>query len=164
MNSPPVDFAAPQSILTLRGAKALSSFRLEKLLAVLKATQSGIRSVECTFVHFVEPTHALSTRERDVLEKLLTYGGPVESIGKGALFLVIPRLGTISPWASKATDIAHNCGLRCIKRIERGTLFFVESDGILNDVARESIMRAIHDPMTETVRSTLADANEMFVA
>ena len=164
MNSPPFDFAAPQSILTLRGAKALSSFRLEKLLAILKAAQPGIRSIECAFVHFVEPTHALSTRERDVLEKLLTYGGPVESIGKGALFLVIPRLGTISPWASKATDIAHNCGLRCIKRIERGTLFYVESDGILNDVARESIMRAIHDPMTETVRSTLAGANELFVA
>ena len=164
MNSPSVDHADAQTILTLRGAKALSSFRLEKLLSSLKAAVPGIRSIECNFVHFVETTHALSVDQSGVLEKLLTYGGPRSPAGKGELFLVIPRFGTISPWASKATDIARNCGLAGIKRIERGTVFHVESSDALSDLARDAVMRAIHDPMTETVRSSLEAASELFVA
>ena len=164
MHSPPVDSPASHPILTLRGAKALSPFRLEKILSTLKAAEPGIQSVECGFIHFVETTHALSAHEQVVLEKLLTYGGPVAPAGTGEFFLVIPRIGTISPWASKATDIVHNCGLEGIKRIERGSGFYIESSGAHNDSARERIMRVIHDPMTETVRSTLAGANELFIA
>ncbi|MCY7386476.1 MAG: phosphoribosylformylglycinamidine synthase, partial [Burkholderiales bacterium] len=164
MKSPPVDTVATQSILTLRGAKALSKFRLDKLLSSLKASVPGIRSIECAFVHFVEAKRVLSTHEQGVLEKLLTYGGPIAETGKGEFFLVIPRIGTISPWASKATDIAHNCGLSAVKRIERATVFYVACSAVLDQGARETVMCAIHDPMTETVRFTLGDANELFVA
>ena len=164
MNSPPVAPATAQTIFTLRGAKALSLFRLEKLLSSLKVAVPGIRSIECAFVHFVETTHTLSVGQRDMLEKLLTYGKPLSTAGKGEFFLVIPRIGTISPWASKATDIARNCGLAGIKRIERGTVFFVDIGDAHSDLARDAVTRAIHDPMTETVRSSLDAANELFVA
>jgi phosphoribosylformylglycinamidine synthase len=163
MNSPFVVSPAPQPIITLRGASALSSFRLEKLLASLKASSSGVRSVGCAFIHFVETTRPLSNEQHGVLEKLLTYGGPLAPTSTGELFLVIPRIGTISPWASKATDIAKNCGLAGIKRIERGSAFYVQSDGVLDAAARAAVMRAIHDPMTETVRATLDAAAELFV-
>ncbi len=164
MNSPPVATSAPPPILTLRGAKALSSFRLEKLLASLQAASPNIRSIEGAFIHFVETTQILNAHERDVLEKLLTYGGPLAAASKGELFLVIPRIGTISPWASKATDIARNCGLAGVKRIERGTVFYVQSDHALSELERDVVTRAIHDPMTETVRATPAAADELFVA
>ena len=164
MKSPPVDTVATQPILTLRGAKALSPFRLEKLFSSLKSSLPELRSIQSAFMHFVETKRALSANERGVLEKLLTYGGPVVESGNGELFLVVPRIGTISPWASKATEIAHNCGLSAIKRIERGTVFYVDCTGMLDHRARDTIMRAIHDPMTETVRFTLSAANELFVA
>ena len=163
MQSPPVAPTAPHPILILRGANALSPFRLEKLLVPLKASHPAIRSIDAAFLHFVEATHPLDSNDFGVLEKLLTYGGPTAATGKGAFFLVIPRIGTISPWASKATDIAHNCGLTAIKRIERGTAFYVESKGNLDNNAREAIVRAIHDPMTETVCTTLDGIDRLFI-
>ncbi len=163
MNSPSASFAAAHPIITLRGANALSPFRLDKLLSLLKVAYPGIRSVECAFIHFVETARELSVHEHSVLEKLLTYGGSSVPSGEGEFFLVIPRIGTISPWASKATDIAHNCGLTAIKRIERGTVFYLDFDGTLDGGARAAVQRAIHDPMTETVRSALVGADELFV-
>ena len=164
MNFPPVASSAPHSILIMGGAQALSAFRLQKLLASLKALVPAVRSVECAFVHFVETFLTPGAQEQAVLEALLTYGGPRASVTEGQLFLVIPRIGTISPWSSKATDIARNCGLADIRRIERGTVFYVNSAGGLSESARDAIGLAIHDPMTETVRSTLAGADELFVA
>ena len=119
----------------------------------------------------------LSEPERAVLDKLLTYGRTDKKLtnhgsgsgdqGKSASntapILVIPRIGTISSWASKATDIAHNCGLDNIKRIERGTVFYVAVDGKLTAEIRETILQSIHDPMTETVRFSFADAAELFI-
>ncbi len=130
------------------------------------------------YVHFVEVEKTLSAAELDTLNKLLVYGdsnskprsnggvsGQSDSKAAPALafILILPRIGTISSWASKATDIAHNCGLGHIKRIERGTAFYVETDGELADNVRATIMQAIHDPMTETVRFSLDDAAELFV-
>ena len=164
MISPPLVPSVSPPLLILHGAPALSSFRLEKLLSALKAKQPNIRSIESAFIHFVETRHPLDAHQQGVLQTLLTYGGPPARASEGELFLVIPRIGTISPWASKATDIAHNCGLAGIKRIERGTAFYVESNGTLDDSTRDATRRAIHDPMTETVRASLAAADELFVA
>ena len=164
MKSPPVDTVATQPILTLRGAKALSPFRLEKLFSSLKSSVPELRSIQSAFMHFVDTKRTLSPHEHGVLEKLLTYGGPAAETGRGEIFFVIPRIGTISPWASKATDIAHNCGLSAIKRIERANVFCVDSNGELDQDARKTVIRAIHDPMTETVRFTLGAAHELFVA
>src|SRR6266513_5257698 len=112
-------------LLSLRGRTALSPFRITKLLQSLSAAPAHrIAGVTATFWHFVELARALTESERDKVDRLLTYGPRADSAAPdGALFLVIPRPGTISPWSSKATDIAHNCGLDGVVRIERGMVY-----------------------------------------
>ena len=151
------------SFFTLRGPTALSPFRLEKLLQPLRENFPVIRSINAEFVHFVQVAEALSKDEMAILEALVTYGSPAINAPTGSPVLVLPRIGTLSSWASKATDIAHNCGLKNVKRIERGIAFYVEADGELAKDARAAILHAIHDPMTETVRFSLDDARELFV-
>ena len=111
-------------LLTLRGRNALSPFRLTKLLSNLAGTH--VAGIAADFWHFVRTERPLTPSERATLERILTYGPHAgEHAEKGELLLVIPRPGTISPWASKATDIAHNCGLAPIERIERGIAYRV---------------------------------------
>src|SRR5262245_7986298 len=100
------------TVLKLRGARALSDFRLAKLLTRIQEIDPGVRALAAEHWHFVELATALSADEQRLLERLLRYGAPAEEAPRGAAtFLVVPRLGTISPWSSKATDIARNCGL-----------------------------------------------------
>ena len=140
-------------ILQLRGPRALSEFRLAKLLAALQKADPGVRAVAAEYRHFVESEAALDAGGRALLERLLDYGTAAGVEGRGEPFLVVPRLGTLSPWSSKATDIARNCGLKAVRRIERGTLFHVEG-------ARERAVVAalLHDRMTETVLASLDEA------
>jgi phosphoribosylformylglycinamidine synthase len=158
MNAPLL--AAP---LRLRGPVALSPFRIEKLLAPLKAAHPGILSISAEFVHFALLKRDLKADEGRVLERILTYGTAPLAEPKGRLFLVIPRIGTISPWSSKATEIARICGLDAVARIERGIAFHIEA-GQFSQALIEAILRAVHDPMTETVREQYEDAAELFVA
>src|SRR2546425_1031333 len=141
-------------ILRLRGPRAVSEFRLAKLLASLQKLDPGVGSVAAGFWHFVEVEGALGEREAKVLERLLGYG-PAPQPGDGTLFLVVPRLGTVSPWSSKATDIARNCGLARVRRIERGTAYYVDS-------SRPEIAALLHDRMTETVLESFEDAARLF--
>jgi len=148
------------TVLKLRGANALSDFRLAKLLARLQEIDSGVRALAAEHWHFVEAGAALSAAEQALLEKLLRYGTPPAPAREGAArFLVVPRLGTISPWSSKATDIARNCGLAAVRRIERGTLFFLEAGKKLD---RASIGALLHDRMTESVLRSLEEADAIF--
>ncbi len=146
--------APAQQVLTLPGAVALSPFRVEKLLASLRG-RAGKTAIDTRFVHFAAIAEPLDARETQVLEKLLTYGTPARGEPQGKLLLVLPRFGTVSPWSSKATDIAHNCGLSKVIRIERGVACYVTE----RDPALEA---AIHDRMTETVVTDLADAHKLF--
>ena len=115
-------------ILQLRGPRALSEFRLAKLVASLQKIDPGVRSVAAEHRHFIESTGELTAAERSRLERLLDYGtAPQEA--KGDLYLVVPRIGTLSPWSSKATDIARNCGLGKVRRIERGTAYTIGGAG-----------------------------------
>ena len=97
-------------VLQLPGPRALSESRLARLLASLKKIDSGASAVAAQYRYFVESTPELAASERRVLERLLDDGSPPPPV-RGELYLVVPRLGTISPWSSKATDIARNCGL-----------------------------------------------------
>ncbi len=124
---------------------ALSEFRLEKLLTDLQTVQSDIQKVAARFVHFVAGN--LTDEQRPILEQLLTYGSPNFIEETGDCLLVVPRSGTISPWSSKATDIAHRCGLTDIERIERGIEYFIVSASPLN----ENVAKKLHDRMTQTV-------------
>ncbi len=141
-------------ILQLRGPRALSEFRLAKLVASLQKIDPGVRSVAAEFRHFVEIEGALGAAGRALLERLLAYGAEAKP-GGGTLYLVVPRLGTISPWSSKATDIARNCGLAAVRRIERGTVFYVNSK-------RPEVAALLHDRMTETVLGSLDEAARLF--
>ncbi len=146
-------------ILKLRGGPALSAFRLEKLHARLGEIAPGARIAGAEFRHFVETAHALDARERAVLDQLLVYGEPVQPAPPaGDLYLVVPRLGTISPWSSKATDIARQCGLPAVQRIERGIAYYAEGGG----GRRQQIAAVLHDRMTETVLDSLDQAEQLF--
>ena len=109
-----------QQVLTLPGAVALSPFRVEKLLASLPRDLAEAITVDARFVHFVAVDAPLTDAETGVLEKLLTYGTAPSAPPDGTMLLVLPRFGTVSPWSSKATDIARNCGLAKVARVEIG--------------------------------------------
>ena len=147
-------------ILRLRGRRALSDFRLAKLLQSVSATLPAL-SVRSEFWHFVQVERALAQGEQERLARLLTYGpASHEGDAAGELLLVIPRPGTISPWSSKATDIAHHCGLTGVQRLERGTAYWI--NGVDGQTAREVLAPLIHDRMTEVVCGRLEDADRLF--
>ena len=139
-------------MLELRGAPALSPFRSRKLHSRIQDIVPEIEHVYAEFMHFVDLEADLSDAEQAILDRLLTYGPsvPVEE-PDGVLFLVVPRPGTLSPWSSKATDIARNCGLRQIHRIERGTAYYIRSGRKLGLEQREKIAALLHDRMTQKV-------------
>src|SRR5262249_26308883 len=110
-------------ILKLRGSPAVSAFRLDKLNASLAAIHRSLRVTAAEFGNSAEAERPLAAPEREVLARFFEYGEPATP-GTGPVRLVVPRLGTISPWSSKATDIAHRCGLDAVRRIERGTAWF----------------------------------------
>ncbi|WP_096662841.1 phosphoribosylformylglycinamidine synthase [Polaromonas sp. AET17H-212] len=157
-----------------QGINALSDFRVQQLLPRLQAIEGRIAGISACFVHLVAtgapPDAALKSR----LAALLTYGDPcperIAGTPKGdeaLLFIVTPRFGTVSPWASKATDIAHNCGL-AIKRIERITEYRLTlksgffSKTALSDAQRDQVAALLHDRMTESVMTDRAQAAGLF--
>ncbi|WP_371822629.1 phosphoribosylformylglycinamidine synthase [Methylococcus sp. EFPC2] len=136
----------------LSGARALSSFRLEKLLGELRGVEPGIAELHASFVHFVETSRELAPPELAVLEPLLDYGAKAEPCAFGGeYFLVVPRLGTLSPWSSKATDIARHCGLDAVLRIERGIEYCLRTEVELSHSRREAVKALLHDRMTQVV-------------
>ncbi|PIE24916.1 MAG: phosphoribosylformylglycinamidine synthase [Neptuniibacter caesariensis] len=151
-------------MLALRGAPALSAFRHEKLLSGLQSKVSAVTGLYAEFMHFFESSQALSNEEEHVLKQILRYGPKAEvKDPNGKLFLVVPRPGTISPWSSKATDIAHNCGLNTIKRLERGIAYYVEADSGLSDDDCSLIAAELHDRMVEAVLTSMNDAGALFL-
>ena len=150
-------------ILKLRGASALSDFRLAKLLPQLKSAHPGVRAVAAEFRHFVEVREALDPAESGLLGRLLSYGAPLEGRApQDRFFLVVPRIGTISPWSSKATDIARQCGLPKVRRIERGTAYHLSVPGKPAGGERETLAALLHDRMTETVLASEDEADALF--
>lgn len=150
------------------GGNALSSFRAQQLLTDLVAIHPKITGITARFVHLVATEAAPTVEQSQRLAALLTYGDPYAGAGEGAAFIVTPRLGTISPWASKATDIARNCGLD-VFRVERMTEFRVEmKSGLLGgklELSAEQtaqIAALLHDRMTESVFATRAEAEQLF--
>jgi phosphoribosylformylglycinamidine synthase len=163
-------------MLILPGSNALSAFRSQRLLAQLQAVAPTIADVSARYYHFIDASAPLSTEDTERLSAMLTYGEPVPETqyeGVTEEFFVIPRLGTISPWASKATDIAHNCGMAHIHRVERGVAFTVVlKSGILGtgfgapkklaDNEIQAVAALLHDRMTETVLRSADQAQALF--
>jgi phosphoribosylformylglycinamidine synthase len=163
-------------MLILPGSNALSVFRSQRLLSQLQAAAPAIAAVQARFVHFIDSSAPLTIDDTQKLTAMLTYGEPVpETLYEASTveFIVIPRLGTISPWASKATDIAHNCGLAHVHRIERGVAYkLVLKTGILgssigapkklSDAELASVSALLHDRMTDTVLRNADEATQLF--
>lgn len=151
-------------MLVLRGAPALSDFRISKLRNQFDSLNLSVTGMYAEFVHFAEVDGELNKAQQEVLDKLLTYGPSAEQHEPaGQLMLVVPRPGTISPWSSKATDIAHNCGLDNIKRLERGCAYYVQAESELTEQELAQVSALFHDRMTEAVFSELQEAQKLFV-
>ncbi|WJH58388.1 phosphoribosylformylglycinamidine synthase [Ectopseudomonas guguanensis] len=148
-------------MLILRGAPALSAFRHGKLLEQLTSKVPAVTGLYAEFAHFADVTGVLNAEEEQVLARLLKYGPsvPVQE-PSGKLFLTIPRFGTISPWSSKASDIARNCGLSKIQRLERGIAYYVSGD--LSEADSATVASLLHDRMTQLVLNALEDAAALF--
>jgi phosphoribosylformylglycinamidine synthase len=152
-------------LLTLRGRNALSEFRLKKLTQALKRTAPAVTAITAEYWHFAALKAPLQAPQRKILERILTYGPAAADVSEaGLLLLVVPRLGTISPWASKATDIAHSCGLDAVERIERGIAYYVgtKQGSRLGTAQRAALLPLIHDRMTETVLDSFEAAAQLF--
>jgi phosphoribosylformylglycinamidine synthase len=151
---------------TLRGAPALSDFRVKKLLAQCAELQLPVTDVYAEFTHFAHISTDLNDDEFQVLQQLLKYGPNIEEHEPvGQFLLVTPRPGTISPWSSKSTDIAHNCGLAKVSRLERGLAYYItfsNGDTTLSAEQQVQLNNLISDRMMEVVFTEVAQATSLF--
>lgn len=154
-------------ISTFEGGNALSAFRVQQLLPRLQVIHDRISGIAARFVHLVASEQQPDAATRERLAALLTYGDPYTGPTEGELLLVSPRFGTVSPWASKATDIAHNCGL-ALKRVERVTEYVITlkqpllGKAALSEEQRLAVAALLHDRMTESVMFERAQAAGLF--
>ena len=147
---------------TLRGAPALSDFRVKKLLAQCAELQLPVSEIYAEFTHFAHISAELNDEEFQVLQQLLKYGPTIEEHEPvGQFLLVTPRPGTISPWSSKSTDIAHNCGLAKVTRLERGIAYYITSDN-LNADQQVQLNNLISDRMMEVVFTEISETTSLF--
>ncbi|TAJ17790.1 MAG: phosphoribosylformylglycinamidine synthase, partial [Rugosibacter sp.] len=147
--------------LALRGNAAFSASRLARLQQSLKKVSPKL-TLAAEHWYFILLSSPLNAAETARLKDLLGISGVTQEQGQVAsgLQLVTPRLGTISPWSTKATDIARNCGFFQVQRIERGTAFYV--GGVNDEKSALVIRRGLHDRMTESVLATLEEARALF--
>ena len=150
-------------VFELNGARALSDFRAARVLAALQRVSSNIEAVSGRFVHFVHASRELTKAEEERLASLLTYGDAAEDVRADLAFMVLPRLGTISPWASKATDIVKNCGIEGVLRVERGTVYSLALKAPLTEEEAAQAAGVLHDRMTESVVARDFPAENLFV-
>ena len=135
-------------MLKIPGTSALSDFRITKLLAELQAVEPAIKAVSARFIHFVDLESDLNDSQAEILQRLLCYGSTEAVTDRaGQRLQVLPRSGTISPWSSKATEIAQRCGLNELKRIERGIEYTLEGPELLSP----AVTALLHDRMIQTV-------------
>ncbi|MEW6695173.1 MAG: phosphoribosylformylglycinamidine synthase [Pseudomonadota bacterium] len=162
----------PIHLSTFPGGDALGHFRARRLLPRLQAVDARITGIAARYVHLVATDAALDDAARARWAALLTYGEPYAGPTQGVRVVVTPRLGTVSPWASKATDIARNCGLAA-RRVERvieywltvqpGTLAgMLGRPAALDEAAWQACAALLHDRMTESVLRDTADAGALF--
>lgn len=147
-------------MLTLFGSSALSSFNQQKLLQQFSQQGLSITNICAKYVHLIDCEQLLTVDEQEKLNKLLSYGpADVSEEHVSPSLIVVPRAGTISPWSSKASNIAHNCGLDSIKRIERGVAYVIEGPSADQ---LDIIAPLLHDRMTQSVLRNLDSAEQLF--
>ncbi|MBL8444431.1 MAG: phosphoribosylformylglycinamidine synthase, partial [Zoogloeaceae bacterium] len=149
-------------ILKLRGSPALSASRLQDLQRKLQRVLPKLKGLAAEHWYFVELDEPLGDDQRARLVDLLGAVPARSELPAGTQVVVVPRLGTISPWSSKATDIAHQCGFAGVVRIERGCVYSLDAKGGYDERGRVQALSHLHDRMTESVLTNLADADALF--
>ena len=153
-------------MLQLIGRSALSTFRLDKLLTIVRTSVDSVLAIRSEYRYFieVESDSDLKSDELLILETLLEAKlNSLESASDELFFLVTPRPGTISPWSSKATDIAHNSGVSNVLRIERGIAFFIQTQRSLSAEQETKVSQLLHDRMIETVFTSDDEVERLFI-
>ena len=148
-------------MITIEGPPSHSPYRLNQLLSELQSIDSSITLIGARYIHFIDNSKELTDKDYDVLNPLLSYG-PDWDLGtnKGNKIIVIPRIGTTSPWSSKATDIAHGCGLSSINRIERGLIYTLV--GLTDDQHISRCAVPLYDRMTQQAITQFDQLDRMF--
>lgn len=162
-NGPGAGHDERRTLKTYGDIAALTGPARRRLLARLRAAEPAVTGVAAEYVHFVDLAGGLSAADEARLGGLLSYGEPFDGdrAGAAATLVVLPRLGTISPWSSKASDIAASAGLTAVRRIERGVVYYLGADGPIDEARAAALL---HDRMTEVVVSSLAAADALFTA
>src|SRR5688572_18813598 len=152
-------------MIEISGGSAFTEARQQKRLTLVRRANPGVRALNASWIHFIDVDGALTGDEARVLERLLRYGPRPSSdsagratVAFGRRMLVVPRVGTTSPWSSKATDIARICGLSRVRRIERGIIYVLVGE-VVDEAA---LRRALHDRMTESVFDDVGKAIRLF--
>lgn len=138
-------------MLLLPGPSSLSKFRINRLLGELQSIEPTISGLSARYIHFVITASDLEDTDLSKVRELLSYGHDEIFGGEGETVIVVPRAGTISPWSSKATEIAQRCGLEAVKRIERGIEYTFFTDLPLAVESKRRVAELVHDRMTQTV-------------
>ncbi|MGY3040050.1 phosphoribosylformylglycinamidine synthase [Rhodanobacter sp. TND4EL1] len=147
-------------MIALDGQSALSPFRLERLNAHLDALHHGVRVQASWFVYFID---AEAAPQGELRERLLAVLEAKDAPPEPATLWVVPRLGTISPWSSKATDIVHGAGFD-VRRVERGLAWRVAGLPDTDAPDHAAIMAVLHDAMTQSVLTGIDQAQGLFLA
>jgi len=145
----------------VEGGNVLSRFRAAALLAKVQQVAPTVSAIAARYVHVVASEAPLDDATREKVGRLLTYGDAYQGVDSGAVIVVAPRLGTVSPWASKATDIAHSCGV-AIHRVERVSEFHLQTDTPLGHDTWHDVAALLHDRMTESVLQSREEARHLF--
>ena len=150
-------------MIEIYGPPSHSPFRLKQLLISLQQIDSNITSIGARYIHFLEASETLNTNEEKTLDVLLSYG-PDWKIGpnEGQKIIVIPRLGTTSPWSSKASDIAQISGLKKVRRIERGLIYTIVFKTNKEPKSLNHLFDQLHDRMTQTILLDVKDVETIF--
>lgn len=153
-------------MLCIRGTQAHSHFRQQQLLKKVSFYFPAVENIQSEFLHFVLTNERLTPHQERILEELLDYGTlpKFDSVPEGELILVTPRVGTVSPWSSKATDILHRTGLQAVTRLERGVAFYIKSQHPIAKSEMKKLRTLLFDPMTETAFERLGDVAELFLS
>ena len=146
-------------MLVFDGQPALSAFRLERLNHDVSRAQPDFRVGAARYVYFVDIDSA-AVVDRDALCRVLK---ATNAPAKPATLWVVPRLGTLSPWSTKATEILHGCGID-VRRVERGVAFTIDKPPAPGSAQWQKLVRELHDPMTQSVLSSLDEAAALFRA
>jgi len=150
-------------MMQFRGRTALSAFRSQKLLENIQTIVPQIRAIAAQYWYFCQVQQELTSSELVHLAQLLeAVHSPAPLAQDDSWCLVVPRLGTISPWSSRATDIAHHCNLAAITRLERGIVFHLQLSSTLSARDRQQVEACLHDRMTESVLRAFADIPRLF--